>query len=227
MNLTITKNEKIFGWIWLPVQFLVLPFLVALVCVVAGIYSEAVINLICFAVNAVLALVFFRSLLRRSLENTRGKWKQTLLIVLKGLGLHYLISYAVAIVIVSVQPEFANVNDANINGMLGEFPILMSLAVIFAAPLAEECLFRGWMFTGLAKKSVPLAYCVTCGVFAVIHIVGYIGTADVQTLALCLLQYLAPGAVLCWACKEADSLTAPLILHMSINAISCLAMALS
>ena len=35
------------------------------------------------------------------------------------------------------------------------------LAVIFAAPLAEECLCRGWMFTGLARRSIPLAYAVT------------------------------------------------------------------
>ena len=104
--------------------------------------------------------------------------------------------------------------------MIDEFPVLMPLAVVFAAPLAEECLFRGWIFTGLAQKSLPLAYLVTALCFAAVHVTGYIGLYDTRTLLLSLLQYLGPSVALCWTCRKADSLCAPLILHCCINIIA-------
>ena len=116
-----------------------------------------------------------------------------------------------------LEPDFGNINDENILAMLEQSPLLMTLAVVFAAPLAEECLFRGWMFTGLAEKSLPLAYALTCTIFSGVHILPYIGTYDVLTLLLCFLQYLAPSYVLCRTCQRDNSLCAPLLLHMTIN----------
>ena len=99
---------------------------------------------------------------------------------------------------------------------------MMGLAVIFAAPLAEECIFRGWLFTGLAQRSVTLAYAVSCGLFSAAHVVGYIGLYEPRTLVLCFVQYLGPSFVLCRTCQKDDSLCAPLLLHMAINAMSCI-----
>ena len=217
MTLTLTKQEKRWGWVYLAAQMLVLPFAVAIVCVLMGIQSETVMNLICFYLNAALALILFPSLLGKSLHNCRGRWKDTLKTALKGFGLYWLTSLAVTAVILTLKPDFANVNDASINSMLDESPLLMTLAVVFAAPLAEECLFRGWMFTGLAERSLPLAYAVTCVFFSGVHILAYLGTYDALTLLLCFVQYLAPSYVLCRTCARDDSLCAPLLLHMTIN----------
>ena len=217
MTLTLTKQEKRLGWLYLAAQMLVIPFVVAFVCVMLGVTSEADINLICFYLNAALAVIVFRNLLSKSLENCRGRWKQTLLTVLKGFGLYWLASTAVAVAILALKPDFANVNDASVNAMLVERPLLMTVAVVFAAPLAEECLFRGWMFTGLAEKSRPLAYAVTCAFFSGVHILAYIGIYDTLTLLLCFVQYVAPSYILCRTCARADSLCAPLLLHMAIN----------
>ncbi|MBQ7098804.1 MAG: CPBP family intramembrane metalloprotease [Oscillospiraceae bacterium] len=217
MTLTLTKQEKRRGWLYLAAQMLVIPFAVAFVCVLMGIASEADINLICFYVNAALAVIVFRELLSKSLENCRGRWKETLLTALKGFGLYWLVSTIVAAAILALKPDFANVNDQSIGAMLSERPLLMTIAVLFAAPLAEECLFRGWMFTGLAERSLPLAYTVTCAFFSAVHILPYIGTYDALTLLLCFVQYLAPSFVLCRTCQRNDSLCAPLLLHMTIN----------
>ena len=217
MTLTLTKQEKRWGWGYLAAQMLVLPFAVAMVCMLLGITSEATMNLICFYLNAALAVIVFRTLLAKSIANCRGRWKQTLLTALKGFGLYWLASTAVAAVILTLKPDFANVNDQSIAGMLEESPLLMSVAVVFAAPLAEECLFRGWMFTGLAEKSKTLAYAVTCVFFSGVHILAYIGTYDAMTLLLCFVQYLTPSFVLCRTCARDDSLCAPLLLHMTIN----------
>ena len=217
MTLTLTKQEKRWGWVYLAAQMLVIPFVVALVCVLMGVTSEAVMNLICFYLNAALAVVVFRNLLSKSIDNCRGRWKETILTTLKGFGLYWLVSTAVAAAILALKPDFANVNDQSISAMLSESPLLMTIAVVFAAPLAEECLFRGWMFTGLAEKNKPLAYAVTCVFFSGVHILAYLGTYDALTLLLCFVQYLAPSFALCRTCARDDSLCAPLLLHMTIN----------
>ena len=224
MTLTLTKKETFLGWLFLLGQFLVVPFAVTLVCLGMGIESEAAANIICFLVNAVLALIFFRRLLLQSLRTSSGHWKRTLRTALEGFGLYWLVNVAVTWAIMTFEPEFANINDQSIGSMLKETPLLMTLCVIFAAPLAEECLFRGWMFTGLAKRGLPLAYAVTCGFFSAAHILSYIGVYAPRTLFLCFVQYLGPSLVLCRTCHKDDSLCAPLLLHMCINAMGCLIM---
>ena len=222
MTLTLTRFEKRWGWLYLLLQMLVLPFVVGLAMALAGVYSDAAANILCFFLNAALAILFFRRLLVRSFCNAARNWKATVLTALKGFGLYWAINIAVTYMILMLRPDFGNVNDANISTMLDEYPLLMSAAVIFAAPLAEECLFRGWIFTGLARRSIPLAYAVTCGFFAAAHVVGYIGSVDALTLLLCFAQYVGPGIALCWTCRKADSLVAPLLMHMTINAIACI-----
>ena len=220
MTLTLTKQEKILGGVYLLLQMLAVPVIVSVLCVLVGITSLTVVNLICFFLNAALALVFFRQLLRRSIQNCAGRWVQVLLTALKGFALYWIVSTASAVLILYLNPDFANINDASVNTMIDEYPVLMSLAVVFAAPLAEECLFRGWMFTGLAQRSLPLAYLVTALCFSAVHVAGYIGLYDGRTLLLCLLQYLGPSFALCWTCRKADSITAPLLLHIAINIIA-------
>ena len=224
MTLKLTKNEKRWGWFFLLAQMLVVPFAAALICLWMDVYSDTVVNNLCFFLNAALAVLIFRHLLEQSFRRCRGRWKQTVLTVLKGLGLYFLLNYAVNSLVFRIYPNFSNVNDATVGAMLTESPWLMTIAVVFAAPLAEECLCRGWMFTGLAEKSIPLAYCVTCGFFAAVHVLSYIGFYSPMTLALCFVQYLGPGIALCWACQRDDSLCAPLLMHMSINALACLMM---
>ena len=54
------------------------------------------------------------------------------------------------------------------------------------------------------------------------HLVGYVGRYDGVSLLLCLLQYIGPSFVLCHTCRRADSLAAPLALHMLINTLGCI-----
>ena len=220
MTLTLSKGERIGGVFFLLAQFLAVPVAVTLICAWAGIASDAVLNIANFAVNALLALLCFRRLLAESFRRFFSHPKKTLLTALKGLGLYWVVNIAMTALTLMIEPDFGNVNDANILTLMAEQPVLMTLAVIFAAPLAEECLFRGWIFTGLAQRNLPMAYGITTLCFAFIHTLGYIGTCDALTLILCTAQYLVPRAVLCWVCHQADSLLAPMLLHMTLNIIA-------
>ena len=221
MTLTLTKNEKRWGWLFLLLYLIGVPFAAGLVCGLMGVTSETVLNIVCFYANAALAILFFRKLLQHSLFIAEQDWKGTIRTAVSGFGLYWLVNAVVNTFVLFIQPDFANVNDQNLSGMIAESPVLMNLALIVAAPLAEECLFRGWLFTGLAEKNVPLAYAVTCGLFSAAHVAGYIGSYEPLTLVLCFLQYIGPSFALCWTCRKNDSLIAPLLLHMSINTIAC------
>ena len=218
MKLTLTDREKRWGVLYLLLQMFLIPNACAAVCLLLGIYSDTAANVLAFYTNALLAPVFFRELLKQSARNAR--WYQILGIALKGLVLYWVLSILTAVLIFALAPDFSNLNDAGVNAMLDDAPWLMSIAVVFAAPLAEECLFRGWIFTGLAQKSIPLAYTATAGFFSAAHVAGYIGSCAPTTLLLCFLQYLGPSFALCWTCRKADSLLPPLLLHMTINTIT-------
>ncbi len=222
MTLTLTNSERRWGLPFFLLQMLVIPFFVGGFCAIVGITSETAMNLICFYLNGALAVWVFRELLTASFRNAARSWKGTISAAIQGFGLYWVLNMAISFLVFSMEPEFGNVNDSYVVSMLEESPVLMTIAVIFAAPLAEECLFRGWLFTGLAQKSVPLAYAATCALFSAIHVVGYIGHYDARTLLLCFVQYLGPSLALCWACRKNDSLAAPLLMHMFINALACI-----
>ena len=222
MTLTLTKQEKTWGWLLPVCQFLIFPVTVSMGCSAMGVYSMAAANVICFFLCAALAAVCFRDALLESFRRFRAHPEKTLRNALVGFALYWAVNLAVTALTKMIEPDFGNVNDASILAMLAESPLMMGLAVIFAAPLAEECIFRGWLFTGLAQRSAALAYAVSCGLFSAAHVVGYIGLYEPRTLVLCFVQYLGPSFVLCRTCQKDDSLCAPLLLHMAINAMSCI-----
>ena len=222
MTLTLTRSEKTLGGVYLLLQVLLIPFAVTALCMALGNPSEALINLIWCFCNALLALVFFRRLLVRSWRNAARDWKRTMTVTAKGFGLYWAINLLITAAILTLRPDFVNGNNTGGNALIDEYPVLMTGAGIFLAPLAEESLFRGWIFTGRAQRSLPLAYGVSCGLFAAAHLVGYVGRYDGVSLLLCLLQYIGPSFVLCRICREADSLAAPLLLHMLINTLGCI-----
>ena len=49
---------------------------------------------------------------------------------------------------------------------------------------------------------------------------GYLGTVTPLQVALSLAQYLPAGWVLAWSFEKSQTLAAPILVHMGINAIS-------
>lgn len=218
MTLSLTKKELISGWVYAAFEFLVLPVLLSGVCYALGIASNAIANLIYYCVNALGCIVIFRRVLLRSLDNHRN----LVYTIFRGLGLYYLGSLVAVRFIFLMDPGFANVNDTAVSGMIAEYPLMMALAVVFLVPIAEECIFRGLLFVPFAGTRPALGYTVSSLCFAAAHITGYIGVYDGLTLGLCFLQYIPAGLALCWACKRADSLMAPILIHTLLNAMSVL-----
>ena len=100
----------------------------------------------------------------------------------------------------------------------------MLLCTVILVPTAEETIYRGLLFAPLYRKNRVLAYIVSMCVFSFVHLINYIGYADLLTLGLCFLQYLPAGFALAWAYARADSICAPILMHTQINLMSMLVM---
>ena len=57
-------------------------------------------------------------------------------------------------------------------------------------------------------------------VFAIIHILGYIGKYSPLELVMAVLQYLPAGLCLAWSYAKADTIFAPIFVHAAINYIT-------
>lgn len=225
LSISTTHRENLFGYIYLAFSQLLLPILIALVCYLLGYeISPAVLNIIYFGVNFVaIAAIFHRFLGQSLMAAIKNPWR---CLRFAGLGfmLYYLGMLLVSFLILSVNPDFSNVNDNNIADMVQEHTKLLSFGTVFLVPVVEETLYRGLIFQQLQRKHRFLAYLVSCLVFSGVHVVGYIGKAHWLTLLLCFVQYLPAGISLAWAYEKSDTIFAPILMHITVNQLGIAAL---
>jgi beta-phosphoglucomutase len=107
-----------------------------------------------------------------------------------------------------IVPEFMH----QIYETAGSIPILL-VALLIAAPLAEEVLFRGFMFEGLARSAVglPGAMLITSAVWAALHL-----QYDFYGIG----QIFFSGILLGYARVRTGSLYTCIIMHAVMNMIA-------
>ncbi len=221
LSISMSRKEVIFGWLLMAGQLLILPVIAVTVNgVLPAPVSDAQMNIALFVLEFLLATVIFRKFLRASARRALGSPFRCLRFAALGLLLYYIGSFVVGLVIGYIDSDFSNINDSNISILAQDNYTLMFLCTVLLVPVTEELLYRGLIFRGLQKKNRLVAYLLSAVVFSLIHVVGYIGLTSTTTLLLCLLQYIPAGLSLCWAYEKADTIWAPILMHMTVNQIS-------
>lgn len=221
----MTGTEKILGWIYYPIQLLVLPFAISLALIQSGApFSESMANFLYFTINFLCVVAIFHRFLWKNSKIALQSVFRCLRSAGVGLVAYWLLNYVVQIIIILADPEFFNVNDAHINEMVQENFSLLAFGTVLLVPIAEETLYRGLIFGQLYNRNRLGAYLISTLAFAAVHVVGYIGLYEPMHLLLCVLQYLPAGLCLGWAYASADSIWAPMLMHIAINQIGILAM---
>lgn len=222
--LSLSETEGLLGSVYLALELTAVPVAVALVAQTLGGLSEGAQNYLYYWINAVCCGWIFRSMLKDSLINAGRNLPGLLGAVLVGflilLGANELVTGLAEYLI----PGFLNSNNEAVASLVRENPVTMPLSLVLLVPLAEECLFRGLLFVGVRNKSVWLAYGISVCAFSAVHVLGYLGTVDPVTLAVCFVQYIPAGIVLAWSCEKTGSLCASILIHAAINAGSILAL---
>lgn len=225
LSVSMTRGEMLWGWIYMLLQLIALPSALILVNYILGNpLSDAAMNFVFFGTNFICVTVIFRKFILESLALALKNFRECFRAVLQGFILYYIASYIITLALVLINPGFFNVNDESIAQMTRNNYALMGIGTVLLVPPVEEILYRGLIFRGLYSRSKILAYTVSALVFSSIHVFGYIGLYDWLTLLLCLLQYIPAGICLAHAYERADTIAAPILIHMIINLIGILSM---
>lgn len=226
-ELTAKMNctERILGLIYIVLQVFILPLvLVVINNLLPRPLSAAALNFVCFAINFICVTAIFHRYLIDSFKIFLQSPGGILRTCLKGFGLYWLCSILVNLLVIYLDPEFSNVNDENIAALSDQSFPLIAIGTVALVPVVEETLYRGVVFGQLYKKCPVIAYLVSVAVFAALHVFGYIGFYAPFRLFLCFLQYIPAGIFLAWTYVKADTIWAPIFIHMTVNLIGMLAM---
>ena len=220
-----TNNEFVFGCVYYFLQLLIIPVILVVIMMLLGMsYSEAVINFAYFAINFVVVTLIFHKFLLENLRLFLAQPWHHLRCAGLGLMMYFAGNVVVSILLTLIDPAFANVNDAAIMEMVQDNFTLMTIGTVLLVPIVEETFYRGMIFRMLFDKHPIAAYGLSMAIFSCIHVVGYIGMADLLTLALCFIQYLPAGFALAWSYRRSGSIFTSVLIHMSVNQIGMLFM---
>lgn len=214
-----TGKETRWGLAWLAVDLMVLPTLLAIInTLLPRPLSAGMLNTVYYCLNFGAVLWIFRAFLSTAMKTALKRPFAVIWNAILGYLGYQVLTNLVTNVILMIEPDFGNVNDANIFSMLEQDALPLALSTVFLVPLAEEALYRGLIFRKLMDKNVALAIIVSMLVFAAIHVVGYIGSYSPVLLALCFLQYLPAGYCLCWCYRRTGTIITPILMHTLVNA---------
>lgn len=146
----------------------------------------------------------------RDLGLVKFKWRDLGLVAL-GFAVYFAVSLTISsLVQVFVKFDPNQSQDIGFNAPNSAEFILVFIAIAVLAPLAEELLFRGFIFRGMRQKLPfwPAALIVSL-LFALAH-----GQVNVG------LDVFALSIVLCWLREKTGSLWPGIILHASKNALA-------
>lgn len=216
-----SQAETISGFCWLAFQLILLP---SMLHAANGIFShglsETELNFLFFLINFLAVVIIFHRFLAASFTQVLRHPAEFIQAVILGLCAYYACAWVTTWAVGKLQPGFVNVNDSSIAALSKGNWFLMATGTIVLAPPAEECFYRGLIFRNLYKQSHWVAYLVSMTVFALIHIIGYIGSASPLTLVLCFFQYLPAGLCLAWSYAKGETILSPIVIHALINARS-------
>lgn len=217
----VTGSAAVYGWRWMLFQLAFLPSLLRLVLSYLPFGTDSVqLNLLYCLVNFIAVSILFRDSLKASLHNALRKPVKLLGIVAIGLAAYYASTWVVNRAIAAAVPGFFNANDQSIVHLGIRNWLATAAGTVLLAPMAEECFYRGLIFRRMQPANRQSAYLVSMLVFAAVHVIGYIGRYPAPLLALNLIQYFPAGLCLAWAYEQADTIFAPILMHMLINAWS-------
>lgn len=220
-----THTESVLGLGYMGLQLLVLPVALTMIATFFQLdLSESQLNFVFFALNFVCLSVIAHRFLIDSVKVGFARPFMLLHCAVIAYGVNWASLFVINTLFAQWLPGFSNVNDSSIAQMVASDYTLNAIGMVLLVPLAEEVMYRGFIFGLLHRSSRLAAYLVSVLVFAAIHVVGYIGYYDAVTLLLCLVQYLPAGLCLAWAYERSGSILAPILIHMAVNQTSILSL---
>lgn len=225
LHITVTFHERLWGFLYLGAELLLLPLILALSDQFFGLHlSDAELNFLYFTINFLCVTLIFHRFLRKNADLALKRVPAVLLTAGAGYVLCNIANIMLSVLVRMLYPSFHNANDSYIAQMVSDQYTMMFIGTVLFVPITEELLYRGLIFCGLYNKNKLLAYSISTLAFSVLHVYGYIGLYPPVVLLLCLLEYIPAGLFLGWAYAKTDTILTPILIHMLINSGAVLTM---
>ena len=220
MKTNLSHSETVCGWFYFFFYLFLLPSILTSVNgMLPRALSETELNFVYFFINFLVILWIFHDFLGDSVRQVTRHPVMVLEAVILGGVAYFACQWAIEKLIFWLAPGFANANDASIGQMLRGNSFLMTLGTVVLVPPVEECMYRGLIFRKLYGVSKWAAYLMSIAAFALIHVIGFIGSYSPLELCLAVLQYLPAGLCLGWAYVRGGTIFAPIFIHAIVNAV--------
>lgn len=165
-------------------------------------------------------------LLKKGFIYFKAHLRYNLLLVLVLICATYFANLILSILIGILTGMETTQNQQAIEASSRFIPLLTLFSTCFFAPIVEECVFRGGVFTKLrSKTSFLLASLISSLLFGNIHFINTFFTLDFSDLPF-LLVYSGIGMVLAYGYEKSNTIFVPILLHFLNNLIAVLAMLL-
>lgn len=215
----LSTAEQVAGFCYLPFYAVLLAMLLPYAAALVGLtLTDLQLNLCFFVINVVMVWLIFHNFLLRSLRMTRF-WELVQAVIL-GFVLYYAGNYVLNLLLHLLRVEVTAYNDDTVMALASDNFWVMVICSVLIAPIVEETLVRGLLFGVIRRKSRIAAYVVTILFFAFLHVWQYFLLYDAQSVLLAAVPYLPAGIALGWTYEKSNTIWAPIVLHMCINAIS-------
>ena len=215
----LSRAEQVAGFCYLPIFVALLGFGLNWLNLHLDLnMTELQVNICYFVINALFTWIIFHQFLLRSFRNIRF-WELVQALIL-GFVMYYAGNFILGLAAMWLGLEIPAYNNDAVLALTQQNQTVMIVCGVILAPVAEETFVRGLIFGSIRKKSRILAYVVSVLFFAAVHVWQFAFDQELQSVLLAAAAYLPAGIALGWTYEKADTIWAPIGLHMAINAIA-------
>ncbi len=221
LGTTMSRGELIGGLCYLPFYLVLLSWILLFLSGLLGLgWDLLTVNVVYFVCNFLAVVAIFHRFLLRSMEQVTSHFWQVVQAIILGFALYYVLNLLLGVVLSFLSPEFLNPNEQAVEGLLQDSFSLMSICTVLLAPLVEETLVRGLLFSNLYPVNRILAYGISILAFSFLHVYGYFGTVSLSDLLFSATAYIPASIALGWTYEKAGTIWGPIFLHAILNAVS-------
>ena len=217
----MSRGELIFSFFWLVMHTVGMGF-------VLGFIPEfwkldgASQNFAVYALSAGVMLLFCGGFARRDFDTLCDNFPRIMLEIMRS----FLLIFAIDMILSALLSfaaifglSFASENQNNeyFYELAEDYEGKIKAMSVFLAPIAEEMLFRGFLFGGIRKRSRIAAYAVSILLFSAYHVWGY--ALDDPSYWLYMLEYIPVSFVICRLYERSNSIWGSIFFHMGWNAL--------
>ena len=139
--------------------------------------------------------------------------------IVKTYGLMMLSSIALNLVLMLLFQLENSGNQSYLIDLFSKQPIKVIYAALIFAPIVEELVFRGALFSGFRKNQRLKGYLISSFAFGFLHVYQSLFSGNFKDL-LFIFSYALLGSYICKAYDETGSMIGSMFLHFLNNLIS-------